>query len=113
MGIAKCRSCWHVKRRRVVTFADGLAGEDLFAIVVPVAVGVEVDPGVELGAAGGALHVDHDGGVSFADHQVTESHAVFIGGAGGVVAIGIGRRLAPRVGPVAVCRAPLSAMVVG
>jgi len=77
-----------VEQQHVASRGQRLVGEHVLVGVIPVAVGVPVDPGVERAARRGG-HLDRRG---LADDQIGEDHAILVIGAAEVVSCGAGVR---------------------
>ena len=85
----------HAERNPAVALGDCPAAGNLFAVVGPIPVAVEVDPGVQLGAGGGILHVDRYGGAELPNHdRGAKDNAVFVVTAVGVIPVRRHGRLA-------------------
>lgn len=97
-GVDRCEGggrAGHGELEQVRSGMEGLADEELLARVIPVAVAVPVEPGVELAGHGGG-HLDDRG---FADGQFGEElNAVLIAAVGGIIARGGNIRVAVAVG---------------
>ena len=96
VGVADRRGCRHGNRQQVVAVDQCLSGRNLLASIVPVAVTIPVNPGIQKVAGdGGVLHDDAHGCGSTGFKVRQENDAVFVVcSAGRVVAAGGEVRLA-------------------
>ena len=86
---------WNIERQTVVARRYIDAIENVLERSAPTAIGVEVDPGIQLRSARCVLHVDRHASTELADHHCPEGHAVLVvGHAVRVVTVGRHRRLA-------------------